>query len=190
MKSRRGFAPIFIVLIIAALVLAGGFVYQKVRQEKAAENLLPEATTTAEMAGWQTYINNTYGLTAKYPSPVFVTNISNVPDAAADFGVSKNGPTVVDFYFSKASGRLANELQGCTVYATSTVSMSSGHPIVLYEYNQCLGSEEGYGKINMVVGEIKLPSGGYVTVLGKKDNVYYSTMIKILESISFVPATK
>jgi len=77
MKTERGLAPVFIVLILAALV-GGYLIYQNQPKTYSTtstnHSTIPTsvastaATGSAETANWKTYINTKYGYSIKYPT--------------------------------------------------------------------------------------------------------------------------
>jgi hypothetical protein len=134
MKTKQGFAPLIIILIIAALAIGGGVYYVKKNKTPAVEvNTNTQSTTTVSTpdtstkannqtnsntdSGWKTYTNSTYGYSFQYPSNWYVnTQYSNqdyTPRGPApydyvggDTSISNYSVTEINEY-QKANGDLA-----------------------------------------------------------------------------------
>lgn len=82
MNKQKGFAPILIVIIIAALV-GGYLIYQNqtkptpppTTQLTSAPTPTPESTNSAETANWKTYTDAENGFSISYPGEFAVNKI-------------------------------------------------------------------------------------------------------------------
>lgn len=75
MKSRSGLAPLIVIAIVAALVIAGGIYFVAHKNQVASEqarsvvnDALPNDATKNYPSNWKTYTNKQYGFEVKYPS--------------------------------------------------------------------------------------------------------------------------
>lgn len=93
--KQKGFAPILIILILAAVLLSGYFIYQKQTKPISSPEPSPlstEAPAKVEdpTANWETYTNTKYGYSFKYP-----TNLSIKENIDQDVFVDNNFIRVV-----------------------------------------------------------------------------------------------
>lgn len=77
--SRKGFALIFVVVIVAIVAVLGGWylTQRQVTSDKsqgstAAESQAPTTASQVDTSGWKTYRNERYGFDLKYPSGISI----------------------------------------------------------------------------------------------------------------------
>ena len=111
--STKGFAPIVIILIGAAvLALAGGgYWYYRYSPRINYQNSSPEQpTATNETANWKTYQNEKYGFEIKYPNDWKISEI--IGKDTIDIGFSEDfyyiNVTKISVPFSQWYGHQAN----------------------------------------------------------------------------------
>ena len=76
MNLQKGFAHFLVLVIVIAIVLAGGWFYSNNQpsEQKSISDLTPIPTANPELIkDWETYVNPRHGLTFKYPSDWFVS---------------------------------------------------------------------------------------------------------------------
>ena len=73
MRRPNGFSPVYVLLVILALLIAGGAVFILFKSSKAPETPAPKVTDTEQdVPEWKTYEDKEAGFSFKYPSSVLL----------------------------------------------------------------------------------------------------------------------
>ena len=95
-NSQKGFAPVILLLLIGAVIIAGGvFAYMSWEKNKHTPNdaWLP----VGKIADWKTYTNEKYGFEFKYPTDWSVASTIKGPTVSLWSPEHKNQMEVTDF---------------------------------------------------------------------------------------------
>lgn len=195
--SQKGLAPILIVLILAATLVGGYFIYQRQAVPKpyhpaptAAPEIKPSPTSD-ETVNWKTYTNSMYGFAFQYP-PNLMPN--------EDRSMSKDKP-LVDFYDESGSAphlewNLYVDKKAIDIILSDILKKQNSNDPTQYKY-QVIGQEsfviddqhrgyaiktKGQGKENYI---IIIPINSSATVIFQSLGFDASTFSQILSTFKF-----
>lgn len=133
-NSKKGFAPIILLILIGVVIIAAG-VYLVVNNKAEAPTVTKneQATTTDQTAGWKTHRNEEYGFSFQYPASY--GELAILVDGSLTLG--KNGDVSVVVYVPK-------------VYFNNTTDQPKTFVDLMNDYNI-----EGYTKTNVMVGSVQ-----------------------------------
>jgi hypothetical protein len=145
-KYQRGFGLFSILVIIVAILLAGG-IYLYLQTRHAPESINTpnfEATTTSPQNSLQTYTNTQYGFSFQYPNDVSIN-----PNPPAENTMPENYDVVVaTAKGSTVSGRLSINLGPGITYCTNLSFVTD--PATASEYSDYTYSNGATTTINGV----------------------------------------